>query len=87
MSGDRHPNAGRFTALATLVASGALFLTALFGIASIDPSGGSVAPAGGTPTIHSISLDQKTRGHKRDCPFKKHDRSQNGESSSNGVSY
>ena len=73
MSGSENPSrAGRLTALATLAASGALFLTALFGIASIDPSADAAAPAGG-PSIHNISLDQKQGGahDRRDCPFKK----------------
>jgi hypothetical protein len=88
MSGSENPSrAGRLTALATLAASGALFLAALFGIASMDPSADAASPAGG-PSIHNISLDEKRDGtHDRsDCPFKKRDRSpQNGEGGASGV--
>jgi hypothetical protein len=65
--------AGRVTAIATLAVSAALFLTALFGIASIDPSA-DAAPAPTTPAepdvppASSVSLD---RGHAGECPWHK----------------
>jgi hypothetical protein len=77
MSGSETPSrAGRLTALATLAASAVLFAGALFGIATIDPNAGAASPAGG-PTIHNVSIDkqQQRTYDRRDCPFKKHDRS------------
>jgi hypothetical protein len=63
--------AGRVAAMATLVVSAALFVTALFGIASIDPSGSGAA----TPAEHAapargrtVSLEPK-RSHD-DCPWR-----------------
>jgi hypothetical protein len=82
--------AGSLTALATLAASGALFLAALFGIASMDPNADAAGPGGGGPVIHNISLDEKRHGtqDRRDCPFKHRDRdrSPDGEGVGSGVS-
>jgi hypothetical protein len=67
--------AGRVAAIATLAVSAALFLTALFGIASIDPSADAAAPARTTPAepdtppARSVSLD---RAHAGDCPGHRH---------------
>ena len=91
MSGSDHHShaAGRLTAVATLAVSAALFLAALFGIASIDPSADAASPAGG-PSIHNVAFP-KTGGaaedRRRDCPFKKHDRSRGGEQTTPGVNF
>ena len=87
MSGSENSTStGRLTALATLAASGALFLAALFGIASIDPNADAASPAGG-PAIHNISLDQKrdAAGERRDCPYRDRDRSRDGAGAADGV--
>jgi hypothetical protein len=70
MSGDPPSRAGRLTALATLAVSAALFLTALFGISSIDPSADAASPARALPPVENISLDpSKTdRRDGDDCP-------------------
>jgi hypothetical protein len=76
MSGSENPSrAGRITALATLMASAVLFVSALFGIATINPSADAASPAGG-PTIHNISLDEKRdgAGERRDCPYRERDK-------------
>jgi hypothetical protein len=87
--GDQPSRAGRITALATLLVSAAMFAFALFGIASIDPNADAASPAG-RPSIHNVSLDEQQRGthHRRDCPFKKHDRSKsrNGDAAADDVS-
>jgi hypothetical protein len=89
MSGSEHPSgAGRLTALATLLVSATLFLTALFGIASIDPNADAASPAGG-PSLHEISLDEKRGGasERRDCPFRERgrDRAPGGHDAGDGV--
>ena len=76
MSGSENSSrAGSLTALATLAASATLFLAALFGIASIDPSANAAGP-GGAPVIHNISIDDKRDGahDRRDCPYRDRDR-------------
>jgi hypothetical protein len=64
--------AGRIVAVATLVVSAALFVSALFGIASIDPSGGSSAASPAKPATpasgQTVSL-QHSRSHD-DCPWR-----------------
>ena len=76
MSGDPPSRAGRVTALATLAVSAALFLTALLGISSIDPSADAAAPARALPPTESISLDPGRDDGRRngDCPWKDRDR-------------
>jgi len=87
MSGSENSaRAGRFTALATLSASAVLFASALFGIASIDPSADAASPAGG-PSLHEVSLDEK-RGpahDRRDCPFKDRNRPPGAEGIADGI--
>jgi len=90
MTGSDQPSrAGRVAAPATLLVSAAMFAFALFGIASIDPSADAASPAGG-PSIHNVSLEEQQRGthDRRDCPFKKHDRSRSpgGDAAADGVS-
>ena len=73
MSGDGHPSrAGRLTALATLAVSATMFLTALFGIASINPAADASGPATPVPATKSISLDPAVVGSERDhdCPWR-----------------
>jgi hypothetical protein len=73
MSGSDHPSrAGRLAALATLAVSASLFLTALFGISSIDPGADVSTPARGLSPTQSISLDPAAtdRGHDGDCPWR-----------------
>jgi hypothetical protein len=63
---DTTARAGRIAALATLIVSAALFVSALLGIASIDTgadTAGSAAPA--APT-RSVSI--KDDGRDPDCP-------------------
>jgi hypothetical protein len=89
MSGSEYPSrAGRFTALAALVASATLFVGALFGIASIDPNADAASPAGG-PGIHNVSMPDKgsaAKHDRRDCPFKHRDRApHNGDGQPGGV--
>ena len=62
--------AGRIVAVATLLVSAALFLTALFGIASIDPGSSAASPAKpATPASgRTVSL-QHRRAHD-DCPWR-----------------
>jgi hypothetical protein len=70
--------AGRVAAIATLAASAALFLTALLGIASIDPDAGAAAPgttpvpAQQAPPARSVSLEHAdapaSATRDRDCP-------------------
>ena len=89
MSGSENPSrAGRLTALATLAASAVLFVSALLGIASIDPSADAASPAP-TPVLQGISLDEKRDGShdRRDCPFRDRDRdrSPGGEGVADGV--
>lgn len=87
MSGSEHSSgAGRLTALATLVVSATLFLTALFGIASIDPSADAASPASG-PTLHEISLDEKRDGasERHDCPFRDGSRKRDPSPDGDGV--
>ena len=77
MSGSEQPSrAGRLAALATLAVSAALFLTALFGISSIDPGASAATPAHGLPPTESISLDPAPTDQARDddCPFRHRDR-------------
>lgn len=90
MSGSENSSrAGRFTALATLAASATLFLAALFGIYSIDPSANAAGGGEGAPVIHNIGLENKRDGthDRRDCPFKDRDRDRapNGEGVRDGV--
>ena len=90
MSGSENPSrAGRFTALAALLASAVLFAGALFGIATIDPNANAASPAGG-PQIHNVSIDkqQQRKYDRRDCPFKKHDRARPpaGDGTGSGIS-
>jgi hypothetical protein len=87
MSGSDHPRAGRLTALTALFVSAALFMTALFGIASIDPGSGAAAPGGGGPSIHNITIDQKRgdRHDRRDCPFRDKDRQRDDRPAQDGV--
>jgi hypothetical protein len=67
--------AGRLAAIATLAVSAALFLTALFGIASIDPSADAAQPVPTTPAepdgapARSVSLD--VTKHSGDCPWRR----------------
>jgi hypothetical protein len=77
MSGSDHPSrAGRLTALATLAVSAALFVTALFGISSIDPSADAASPARALPPVENISLDPgNTAQRDDDCPWRDHGRS------------
>jgi hypothetical protein len=77
MSGSDQPSrAGRLTALAILAASAVLFLTALLGIATIDPNADAAAPPS-TPAVHNISLDHKRNSapERRDCPWRKQQQS------------
>ena len=76
MSGSEPSRAGRLAALATLAVSAALFLTALFGISSIDPGASAAVPAHGLPATESISLDPAATGHRGDgdCPWRDRDR-------------
>jgi hypothetical protein len=76
MSGDHPSRAGRLTALATLAVSAALFVTALFGISSIDPSADAAAPARALPPAESISLDPGDKAQRDDdCPWRDRGRS------------
>jgi len=89
MSGSEYPSrAGRLTALAALAASAVLFAGALFGIATIDPNADAASPPAG-PQIYNVSIDkqQQRTYHRRDCPFKKHDRAKppSGEAGASGV--
>jgi hypothetical protein len=60
--------AGRVAALATLAVSATLFLTALLGIASIDPGGAdAAAPVPNTPT-RTVSIEDDVRDP--DCPLR-----------------
>jgi hypothetical protein len=66
MDGSDSPSrAGRIAAFATLVVSAALFLSALLGIASIDPGADAAAPAPSPPT-RSVSIQDD--GRDPDCP-------------------
>jgi len=58
MSGSERFSRSSLTALATLVASAALFFVALFGIVSMDPSADAAGTGGGPPAIHNIDLDK-----------------------------
>lgn len=74
MMSDDHPSrAGRLTALTTLAVSAVLFVTALAGIATIDP-GADAPPVVPMPATESISLDAgpRDRDH-RDCPWRDRD--------------
>ncbi len=62
---DSSSRAGRIAALATLAVSAALFLSALFGIASIDPGADAAAPVPSPPT-RSVSIQDD--GRDPDCP-------------------
>ena len=76
MSGDGHPSrTGRLTALATLAVSATLFVSALFGIASIDPGANASAPAAPPPAGQSISLDPAdAASDRKDCPWRERGR-------------
>lgn len=79
MSGNEHRlGFGRFAALAVLATSFALFLTALSGIASIDPGASAAGPAGTLnppPSAHEVKLDEQRRqeSEQRDCPWRHKD--------------
>jgi pectin methylesterase-like acyl-CoA thioesterase len=77
---DQTSRFGRIAAIATLAASAALFVTALLGIASIDPNADAAAPAPRdvpaeqqqlVPPPHSISL--APTGGRDDCPWEPHE--------------
>ena len=79
MSGNEHRfGFGRFAALAVLATSFALFLTALSGIASIDPGASAAGPAGTltpAPAGQEIKLDEQRQldSERRDCPWRHKD--------------
>ena len=60
------PRFGRAAAIATLVVSAALFVTALLGIASIDPSADAARPATPAAPARSVSIEDDRRDP--DCP-------------------
>jgi hypothetical protein len=63
--------AGRIAALATLVVSAALFMTALFGIASIDPSGsGAATPASSAAVEPGMTVSLQPKRSHHDCPWR-----------------
>ena len=73
--GDHTSRLGRLGAPAALVVSGALFLTALSGISSIDPgasAAGARSPLTPAPAVHGVSLDQRRErsAARRDCPIR-----------------
>ena len=73
MSGSDQPSrAGRLAALASLAVSASLFMTALFGIASIDPGADAATPARALPPAKSVSLDRTAADRHRDgdCPWR-----------------
>ena len=75
MSGEENnARRGRLTAFAGLAASAALFMTALSGIATIDPSADAAAPQPSPAATHSISDEARDRGgdwrDARDCPWR-----------------
>jgi hypothetical protein len=66
MSADSPRTPGRWVALATLAVSAALFLTALFGIASIDPGGADAAAPAPPPSSRGVTIQED--GRDPDCP-------------------
>lgn len=72
MSGNGHRfGLGRLAAPATLVASAALFVTALSGIASIDPAASAARNATPLPpAAREAVIDRHgLRGERHDCPW------------------
>jgi hypothetical protein len=75
MNGEHTSRLGRVGAPAALVVSAALFLTALTGIAAIDPGARAAAaraPLTPAPAAHDVSLDQQRQrsSQRRDCPWR-----------------
>jgi hypothetical protein len=74
-SGEHTSRLGRLGAPAALVVSAALFLTALSGIAAIDPGARAAAaraPLTPVPAAHDVSLDPhaQSSSQRRDCPLR-----------------
>ena len=63
----------RIAAVAAFVVSAALFLTALLGIASIDPGGADAAAPAPTPT-RSVLVELPDAGRDGDCPWREQQR-------------
>ena len=73
MNGNEHsPRLGRFAAPAGLAVSAAMFLTALSGIASIDPAATAASRATPPPAVRDVSLDRdgSRSSDRRDCPWR-----------------
>ena len=78
---DNTARASRIAAVATLVVSAALFVTALFGIASIDTGADTAGPAAPAAPARSVSI--RDDGRDPDCPERD---KQQGERRKPGVS-